>query len=281
MLQQAGLERKQGEAFTTMQFKNVIIENPKPGISLVKISRPKALNALNTETLKELKQVFQQVQNDNTIRVLIVTGDGEKSFVAGADILEMHGKAADEGLAFARLGQEVTKMIEFMPKPVIAAVNGYALGGGTELAIACDFIIASDKAVFGQPEVGLGIIPGFGGTVRLGKHVGFPMAKEIIFSGRKVKADEALRIGLINRICPASELMSQVLQLAEEISRNSLGAVAMTKRLMNGFSETCGIEGKLEKEAEEFSTLLGTYDQKEGMSAFAEKRKPVFEGLKS
>src|SRR5262249_55335667 len=156
----------------------LILETVEPGIRVIKISRPRALNALNTETLHELKQALGEAADDPSVRVVVLTGDGDKAFIAGADIAEMKDKTVEEGVNFAQLGHEVTKLLELMPKPTLAAVNGFALGGGTEMAIACDFILASDKAVFGQPEVGLGIIPGFGGTIRLSKFVGMPVAKE-------------------------------------------------------------------------------------------------------
>jgi enoyl-CoA hydratase len=262
-----------------MTFNNLIIETTEPGITIVKISRPKALNALNTETLHELKAALQaEAQNEKT-RVLILTGDGDKAFIAGADIVEMKDKSVSEGVQFAQLGHEVTKLLELMPKPTIAAVNGFALGGGTEMAIACDFIVASDKAVFGQPEVGLGIIPGFGATIRLAKYVGYPRAKELIFSGRRVKAEEAKEIGLVNHIYPVEQFMSSVIELAKSISQHSHSAIARSKLLMNEFSETTGLNFKLDAEATSFGQLFGTEDQREGMAAFVDKRKPAFQGL--
>jgi enoyl-CoA hydratase len=168
-----------------------------------------------------------------------------------------------------------------MPKPTIAAVNGFALGGGTEMAISCDFILASDKAVFGQPEVGLGIIPGFGATVRLAKFVGWPCAKELIFSGRRVKADEAKEIGLVNHVFPAETFMHQVIEIAKSMSQHSSPAIAQAKRIMNEFSETVGLNMKLDAEATTFGQLFGSSDQREGMGAFLEKRKPSFQGISS
>ena len=179
-------------------------ETMASGICVLKISRPEALNALNTQVLLELKSALTLISANPEIRLVILTGDGDKSFIAGADIGEMKDKSVEEGVKFAQLGHAVTRLLELMPKPTIAAVNGYALGGGTEMAIACDFIWASEQAVFGQPEVGLGIIPGFGGTFRLAKFVGLPRAKELIFSGRKIKTEEALRIGLVNRVFSAA-----------------------------------------------------------------------------
>lgn len=259
-----------------MTPKNLILENPHPAVQVIKISRPEALNALNVETLLELRTTLSIVAENPAIRVLVLTGAGEKSFVAGADIVEMKDKTPSEAVDFARIGQEVTKLLEMMPKITIAAVNGFALGGGTEMAIACDFILAAENAVFGQPEVGLGIIPGFGGTVRLSKFVGLPMAKELIFSGRKVKAEEALKIGLANHVYPSGDLMNEALKLAQTIIANGPLAVNSTKRLLNEFSETVGINYKLDSEAQEFGNLFGGAEQREGMTAFVEKRKPQF-----
>lgn len=262
-----------------MTPKNLLIENLNPGIRVVKISRREALNALNTETLDELKSALSDAANDGTVRVVILTGEGDKSFIAGADIAEMKDKGVGEGIRFSQLGHEVTKLLELMPKPTIAAVNGYALGGGTEMAIACDFIVASEKAIFGQPEVGLGIIPGFGATIRLAKFVGLPRAKELIYSGRRIKADEALRLGLTNHVFAASEFWDKTLELARTIASQSHSAVARSKRIMNEFSESVGLNSKLDGEAQNFGQLFGTHDQREGMTAFVEKRKPKFEGL--
>lgn len=262
-----------------MTYENLLIESAEPGIRIIKISRPKALNALNTTTLKELREALQNASADPGVRVLVLTGDGDKSFIAGADIAEMKDKGPSEGVLFAQLGHEVTKLLELMPKPTIAAVNGFALGGGTEMAIACDFIVASEKAVFGQPEVALGIIPGFGATLRLMKFVGLPRAKELIFSGRRVKADEAKELGLANHVFAAEAFMEKVLELAKTISAQSFPAVARSKQLLNEFSESFGLNMKLDAEAQSFGQLFGTPDQREGMGAFVEKRKPSFVGL--
>jgi enoyl-CoA hydratase len=262
-----------------MTFENILIESVEPGIRVIKISRPAQLNALNTATLRELSAALQEQANDPTCRVIVLTGAGEKSFIAGADISEMKDKSPSEGVLFAQLGHEVTKLLELMPKPTIAAVNGFALGGGTEMAIACDFILASDKAVFGQPEVGLGIIPGFGATIRLAKFVGLPMAKELIFSGRRIKAEEAKQLRLVNHIYPAESFFTEVLALAKTISLQSSPAVAKSKQLMNEFSESTGLHFKLDAEAQSFGQLFGTQDQREGMTAFTDKRKANFQGL--
>lgn len=260
-------------------FKNLIVEDKESGIRIIKVNRPDALNALNSETLAELYVVLQETARNSAVRVVVFTGEGDKSFIAGADITEMKDKSASEGTNFAKMGHDVAKFLDQMQKPTIAAVNGFALGGGTEMAIACDFILASEKAVFGQPEVSLGIIPGFGATIRLSKYVGLPMAKELIFSGRKVKADEAKEIGLVNHVYPAEGFMNQVLEVARSISLNSALAVQKSKKLLNEFSETTGFDFKSDAESHEFGLLFGSHDQREGMAAFVEKRKPKFEGL--
>ena len=264
-----------------MKLENLVIENFEPGIRVIKISRPQALNALNTATLQSLRTALQSAATDGSVRVVVLTGDGDKSFIAGADIAEMAGKNASEGVLFAQVGHEVTKLLELMPKPTIAAVNGFALGGGTEMAIACDFIVASEKAVFGQPEVSLGIIPGFGATLRLMKFIGLPLAKELIFSGRRVKAEEARQIGLANQVFPAEGFLQKVIELARTISQHSFPAVARSKQLLNEFSESMGLNMKLDAEAQAFGQLFGTPDQREGMAAFVEKRKAAFQGLSS
>jgi enoyl-CoA hydratase len=259
-----------------MTPKNLVLESVDPGIHVIKISRREALNALNTETLHELRDALRAAAAHDAVRVVVLTGEGEKSFIAGADIAEMKDKNATAGTEFAQLGHDVTKLLELMPKPTIAAVNGYALGGGTEMAIACDFIVASDRALFGQPEVGLGIIPGFGATFRLARFVGWPRAKELVYSGARIKADEALRIGLVNHVWPAADFWARTIELAQSIATNSGGAIAQSKRLMNEFSESTGLNSKLDAEAHAFGQLFGTRDQREGMTAFVEKRKPSF-----
>lgn len=259
----------------------VIIEKKEPGIAWVQVNNLRGgVNVLDTATLKAMNQAFDSLSKDLDVRVVVLTGAGEKSFIAGADIAEMKDKNHGSGTDFARLGQEVTKKIEYFPHPVIAAVNGYALGGGTEMAIACDFILASDTAVFGQPEVALGIIPGFGATSRLARYVGWPRAKELIFTGRRFKAEEAKRLGIALEVYPQEEFASRVLAVAKSIALNSVNAVAHTKKLMVEFNETAGLSYKLDAEAQDFGRLFGTFDQKEGMAAFVEKRKAAFKGLK-
>ena len=268
-------------------FENLLLEISE-GVATVSFHRPKALNALNEATLKELRSAVNWIEHhaagregadvgDHRVDVVILTGSGEKSFVAGADILEMKDKSYEDGEAFARLGQGVTRAIELLPQPVIAAVNGFALGGGCEFALACDFILASENALFGQPEVALGIIPGFGGSVRLARFVGQPRARELIYTGRKIKAEEALRIGLVNQVLPLAQLLPRARELAQEIRKNSPMAVARSKRLMNHIY-TMPIDQALREEALLFGATFGSFDQREGMTAFAEKRKPLFKG---
>ena len=241
-------------------------------VAVAAIDRPKALNALNSEVLDDLNALVDAVDADPGIRVLILTGGGDKSFVAGADIGEMCALTETEGEAFGKKGNDVFRRIETMPVPVIAAVNGYALGGGCELAMACDIRICADTAVFGQPETGLGITPGFGGTQRLARLVGAGMAKQMIYSGKNIKADEALRIGLVNAVYPLGELMPQAMKLAETIAKNAPIAVRACKKAINEgigvpMDDAIVIEEKL------FGSCFGTADQKEGMTAFLEKRK--------
>ena len=249
-----------------------ILFEKKGNIAIALIDRPKALNALNSEVLNDLNTLVDTVNADPEIRVLILTGSGEKSFVAGADIGEMSNLTKEEGEAFGKKGNDVFRRIETLPIPVIAAVNGYALGGGCELAMSCDIRIASDTAVFGQPETGLGITPGFGGTQRLARLIGPGMAKQLIYSARNIKADEALRIGLVNAVYPLEELRPAAEKLAETIARNAPIAVRACKRAINEglekpMDEAIVLEEKL------FSSCFETADQKEGMGAFLEKRK--------
>lgn len=262
-----------------LKYENLIIDCADPGIAIVKINRPKALNALNAATLKEMRTALIKLSADRSVRVVVLTGEGDKAFIAGADIAEMKDLSPGDGVAFSQLGHDVAKLLETMPKPTIAAVNGFALGGGTEMAIACDFVIASDKAVFGQPEVSLGIIPGFGGTFRLVRSVGLPRAKELIYSGRRVKAEEALMMGLCNHVLPSEGFLTSVIEHAKEISLKSASAVSKAKSLMVEFTEAMGLNTKVDAESHAFGRLMTSFDQHEGMTAFTEKRKPKFEGL--
>ena len=240
-------------------------------IGIITINRPKALNALNSTVLEELDQALNAVDLEN-IRCLILTGAGEKSFVAGADIGEMSTLTKAEGEAFGKKGNDVFRRLETFPIPVIAAVNGFALGGGCEISMSCDIRICSENAVFGQPEVGLGITPGFGGTQRLARLVGSGKAKEMIYGARNIKADEAYRIGLVNNVYPAEELMPAAKKLASTIARNAPIAVRNCKRAINeglqvDMDQAIVIEEKL------FGDCFESYDQREGMTAFLEKRK--------
>jgi enoyl-CoA hydratase len=245
--------------------------------AVITISRPEALNALNSATLKALKDVVAQVRNDRDIRYVIVTGSGEKAFVAGADIKEMLDLNPIQTREFMLLGQSAFNDLEDLPQPVIAAVNGFALGGGSELAMACDIIVASEKAKFGLPEVTLGIHPGFGGTQRLPRLVGKAVAKELIFTGKMIGAQEAKDIGLVNSVVPPDQLMDAVRELGQKIAGNGPVAVQLAKSAVNRGTET-DLGTGLAYEADTISLAFSTKDAREGMSAFIEKRKPDFKG---
>ena len=241
-------------------------------VGVLTIDREKALNALNSEVLADLDAALDAIDLDST-RCLIITGAGQKSFVAGADIGEMSTLTKAEGEAFGKKGNDVFRKIETLPIPVIAAVNGFALGGGCELSLSCDIRLAAENAVFAQPETGLGITPGFGGTQRLARTINVGKAKEMIYAGTKVKAPEALSLGLVNAVYPAEELMPAAMKLAERIGANAPVAVRACKKAVNdglqvNMDEAIVIEEKL------FGSCFETQDQKNGMTAFVEKRKP-------
>jgi enoyl-CoA hydratase len=260
-----------------VSFETLSYEKQSEFIGLLKISRPKALNALNAQVLDELGEALTQIEEDRSLRCLILTGDGEKAFIAGADIKEMAGMEPAQALEFAKKGQSLTRRLEKLRMPVIAAVNGFALGGGTEFAISCDFIIASENARFGLPEVSLGIIPGFGGTQRLARFVGLPRAREMIYTGNHYSAEQAKTFGLANEVVPQSELLEAALKFAKDICKRGPVAVAVAKRAANeGYDKD--IDGGLEIEREVFGELFVTKDQVEGTTAFVEKRKPEFKG---
>ena len=248
-----------------------IVYEQKGSYAVITISREKALNALNSQVLEELNEALDAVNLDE-VRCLILTGAGQKSFVAGADIGEMSTLTKAEGEAFGKKGNDIFRKIETFPIPVIAAVNGFALGGGCEISMSCDIRICSDNAVFGQPEVGLGITPGFGGTQRLARLVGPGMAKQMIYTARNIKADEAYRIGLVNAVYPQEELMAAAEKMAAGIAKNAPIAVRNCKKAINegldaDMDEAIVIEEKL------FGDCFETQDQKDGMTAFLEKRK--------
>jgi enoyl-CoA hydratase len=257
-----------------MAYHNLLIDIEE-GIATVKINRPKALNALNSETLAEIKDAVTELEARDDVNVLIITGEGDKAFVAGADIAEMRHMNPAEARVFSQLGHDTMAKIEHLRKPVIAAVNGFALGGGLELAVCCDFIYASEKAKMGLPEVTLAIFPGFAGTQRLPRLIGKGRAKELIFSGGMVDAVAAYEMGIVNKVVPHDSLMGEVTAVARKIAQNGPVAVSLAKEVINA-----GYDGPMaEAEAIEvnmWGLLFATEDQKEGMSAFMEKRKPAY-----
>ncbi len=259
-----------------MTYENLLFENAN-GIGIITIHRPKVLNALNKATMTELKHLVEEIAQNPAVEAVIITGSTDKSFVAGADISEMRELSALEGRDWGKFSQSVFNQIENLPKPVIAAVNGYALGGGCELAMSCDIRIASERAKFGQPEVLLGVIPGFAGTQRLPRLVGKGKAKELMFTGDPIDAAEAFRIGLVNKVVPADELMDAATKMAHRIMSRGPIAVKLCKAAVNE-----GMDMDLDSgeayESEAFGLCFATTDQKEGMTAFIEKRKACFTG---
>ena len=256
-------------------YEHLKIEERGP-VAIMTISAPKSLNALNSAILAEMGDYLDNF-DCHRLRCLIVTGDGEKSFVAGADISEMANLGIMQAQTFGAKGAAVFRQLETLHVPVIAAVNGFALGGGCELAMACDIRICSDNARFGQPEVGLGIIPGFSGTVRLARLVGMGMAKQLIYTGKPVKADEALRIGLVNAVVPQAELMDKAMEIANQIAANAPLAVKATKLCINAEWDM-DAEDAIAFETAAFGRCFTTEDQKQGMKAFLEKGKYEFQG---
>lgn len=259
-----------------MPYENILLDRDGE-IAIVAINRPKVLNALRTDVLRELVECLKEVDCDDTVKVVIITGAGEKAFVAGADIAEMAVLDPKKAKQFSEFGNLVFSAIEKLSKPVIAALNGYALGGGCELLMACDIVIASDKARIGQPEVKIGIPPGFGGTQRMARIVGKMKAKEIIMTGDMITADEALRIGLINKVVPAEKLMEEAKAMARTIASRAPVAVRMAKQLINE-GMNVDLESGLAMESKGFAICFSTNDQKEGMKAFLEKREAKFTG---
>jgi enoyl-CoA hydratase len=259
-----------------MDYKNILF-TVEDGVALLTFNRPKALNAMNSETMCELKDAIGKCQCDPEIKVLVLTGAGDKAFVAGADISQMQNFRPQETITFMELGHETLRQMETMGKPVIAAVNGFALGGGTEISLACDFRFASEKAVFGQPEILIGIIPGWGGTQRLPRIIGMGRAKELIMGGEQIKAARAYEIGLVNRVYPAEELLPETLKFARKLAALPGFSLKMAKHSVNyGYDQSLDAACRLEVEC--CAQCFSTADQKEGMTAFIEKRKPAFTG---
>jgi enoyl-CoA hydratase len=255
--------------FRDMEFKNLIIQR-EGNIRIVKINNPQSMNALNSEVLAELDQAFSEIEKDPETSAVILTGEG-RAFVAGADISQMSTMNAAQGKDFGVQGSKVFRKIELLGKPVIAAINGFALGGGCELALSCDIRIASSKAKIGQPEVGLGITPGFSGTQRLPRIVGEGRAKELIYTAKAITADEAFRIGLVNRVVEPEQLMDEALALAKTIAKNAPIAVRLSKEAIGRGMQT-DIDTAIAIENDLFALCFSTEDQKEGMKAFFEKR---------
>jgi len=246
-------------------------------VAIITIDRPKALNALNPDVLNQLTEALLRAKADPEVRGIIITGGGNRAFIAGADIASMVDMKPEQGLQFAELGLAALQLIEDIPKPVIAAVNGFALGGGLELALACDMIYASPKAQLGQPEVKLGIIPGFGGTQRLARLIGRNRAKELIYTGRVIDAATALDYGIVQEVVPADELLDFCKGMLNSVAKVGPVAVAQSKRAINKGSDLA-LDAGLAVEKMAFMALFGSHDQREGMTAFLEKRKPEFKG---
>lgn len=255
---------------------NVVLQKNDQIATLI-INRPKAMNALNMDTLLDIECAIENAKNDDDIYVIVITGAGSKAFVAGADITFMQELTAVEARQFGILGSGVCSLIEFIEKPVIAAIDGFCLGGGCELAMSCDFRFCSDKSKFGQPEVGLGVTPGFGGTQRLPRLIGTGMAKQLLYTGEVIDANEAFRSGLVNKVVSSDQLMDYVMQIAATIASKGQRAVDLCKAAVNQGMQT-DIDRALAIELDMFALCFAMDDQKEGMKAFVEKRKPNFIG---
>ncbi|GAB6907614.1 enoyl-CoA hydratase-isomerase [Desulfosarcina cetonica] len=259
-----------------MAYENILFE-VTDGVAVITFNRPKALNAINGALLNELSAALDEIEGNEDIRVLVLTGAGDKAFVAGADITELATFNTLQGKLFSRKGQLIFNRLQEMAIPVVAAVNGFALGGGSEIALASDFIYASENATFGLPEITLGIIPGFGGTQRLARLVGINRAKEMIFTGSMVPAPEAEKIGLVNRVFPQDKLMDETLKTAKGIAKKGKVSLREAKKAVNtGLNVELGIGCQIEADA--FGICLASPDAKEGTGAFIEKRKAVFKG---
>lgn len=259
-----------------MAYENILFE-VQDGVGVLTFNRPKALNALNSKTLEELNDVIERVVEDPDIRVLVLTGSGEKAFVAGADITGFPTMNPLQARYFSEMGQGIFFRLEHLPKPVIACVNGFALGGGCELAMSCDFIYACDKAKFGQPEINLGLMPGFGGTQRLARMIGRAKAKELCMTGEMIDAQQARELGLVAKVFPAEQLVEETMKTAKLLATRAQGILRSLKQVINR-----GVDVDLKSgcalEAEAFGLCFASEDMKEGVSAFLEKRKPEFKG---
>jgi enoyl-CoA hydratase len=259
-----------------MAYENILFQVDQ-GIATITFNRPKALNALNQALLAELSRALDEIAADEGVRVLVLTGAGEKAFVAGADITELATFTALQAKVFSRAGHVIIAKLQELPIAVMAAVNGFALGGGSEIALACDFIYAADNAKFGLPEINLGLIPGFGGTQRLPRLIGASRAKELIFTGKMISAAEALQIGLVNKVVPAAELMEEALKTARDIAGKGRVSLREAKQAINrGLNTDIATGCSIEVDA--FALTLASIDAKEGTAAFLEKRKAVFTG---
>jgi len=259
-----------------MAYENIIFEVDE-GIAKISFNRPKALNALNRALLEEFSQALDEIAADEDIRVLVLTGAGDKSFVAGADITELATYNALTAKDFCRNSHNILFKLQELPIAVIAAVNGFALGGGTEIAIACDFIYASENAKFGQPEINLGLIPGLGGTQRLPRLIGMNMAKELVFTGKMISAAEAEKIGLANKVVPQDQLMEEVMKTAREIASKGKVSLKVAKQAIN-FGMSTDLATGIHIEVDAFGLCYNSCDAREGTSAFLEKRKAEFKG---
>jgi enoyl-CoA hydratase len=259
-----------------MSFENIDFTSDG-AVATITVNRPKSLNALNPQTMEEIDSALDAVTGDQAIRCLIITGAGEKAFIAGADISAMVTMSGFDEKRFAEYGLGVLRKLEQLHIPVIAAVNGYALGGGSELALSCDLILAADTAQFGLPEIKLGIIPGFGGTQRLPRRIGLPRARELIYTGKMIDAAKAMRYGLVNEVYPADQLMAQARELADTIAAQAPLAIQQAKAAINAGIEM-DLDSGLRFETEAVALAFSTDDKQEGMRAFLDKRPPVFKG---
>jgi len=257
-----------------LEYKNILFEVENQVVTIT-FNRPKVLNAVDSETMLELNNAVNRCKEDENIKAVILTGTGDKAFVAGADVAEFKDKSPQEAMKFMELGQDTLRLIETMGKPVIAAVNGFALGGGTEIAMACDVRFASDKARFGQPEILLGLIPGWGGTQRLSRLIGMGRTKELIMSGEQITAQRAYEIGLVNRVFPGEQLMEETRKFTQRLAGMPSFAIKMAKYAIN-YGYDLALDNARNLEIQCVSQCFSTQDLKEGMAAFLEKRKPNF-----